>query len=63
MDDWVNYEGEVTRHEDLFPEDNASPEEEAVPPTESDPVTDDHIENKTEKQASPSESTSPTKQV
>jgi hypothetical protein len=42
MDGWANYEGEVTRHEDLFPEDNASLEEEAIPPTESDPVTDDH---------------------
>jgi hypothetical protein len=42
MDGWANYEGEVTRHEDLFPEDNASLEEEAIPPIESDPVTDDH---------------------
>jgi hypothetical protein len=49
MDDWVDYEGEVTRHEDLFPEDNASPEEEAVPPTESDPVTDDHTETQDRK--------------
>jgi hypothetical protein len=29
----------------------------------SDPVTDDHTENKTEEQASPSKSISPTKQV
>jgi hypothetical protein len=63
MDGWADYEGEVVRHEDLFPEDKASPEEEAVPPTESDPITDDHIENKTEEQASPSELTSPTKQA
>jgi hypothetical protein len=61
MDGWADYEGKVTRHEDLFPEDNTSPEEEAVPPIESEPVTDDHIENKIEEQASPSESTSPTK--
>jgi hypothetical protein len=33
MDGWADYEGEVMRHEDLFPKDNASPEEEAVPPT------------------------------
>jgi hypothetical protein len=25
MDGWADYEGEVTRHEDLFPKDNASP--------------------------------------
>jgi hypothetical protein len=61
MDGWADYEGEVTRHEDLFPKDNAYPKEEAVPPIESDPVTDDHTENKTEEQASPSESTPPTK--
>jgi hypothetical protein len=29
MDGWADYEGKVTRHEDLFPEDNTSPEEEA----------------------------------
>jgi hypothetical protein len=34
MDGWADYEGEVTRHEDQFPKDNASPEEEAIPPTE-----------------------------
>jgi hypothetical protein len=34
MDGWADYEGEVTRQEDLFPEGNASPEEEAVPPIE-----------------------------
>jgi hypothetical protein len=54
MDGWADYEGEVMRHEDKFPKDNASPEEEAVPPTKSDPVTDDHTEKKTEEQASPS---------
>jgi hypothetical protein len=55
MDGWADYEGKVTRHEDLFPEDNTSLEEEVVPPTESDPHT--------EEQASPSKLTSPTKQV
>jgi hypothetical protein len=39
------------RHEDIFPEDNASPDEEVVPLTESDPVTDEHTKNKTEEQA------------
>lgn len=32
---WADYPGEVTRYEDLFPEDGkSSPEKEAVPPTE-----------------------------
>jgi hypothetical protein len=63
MDDWADYEGKVTRHEDLFLEDNTSPKEEAIPPTESDPDTKNQEEEKTEEQASPSKSTSPTKQV
>jgi hypothetical protein len=63
MDGWANYEGKVTRHEDLFPEDNTYPEEEVVPPTESDPDTKNQEEEKTKEQASPSKSTSPTKQV
>jgi hypothetical protein len=29
MDGWADYEGKVTRHEDLFPKDNTSLEEEA----------------------------------
>jgi hypothetical protein len=62
MDGWADYEGKVTRHEDLFPEDNTCPEE-AVPPTESDPDTKNQEEEKTEEQASPSKLTSPTKQV
>jgi hypothetical protein len=63
MDGWADYEGKVTRHEDLFLEDNTSPEEEAVPPTESDPDTKNQEEEKTEEQASPSKLTSPIKQV
>jgi hypothetical protein len=31
MDGWADYEGEVTRHGDLFSKDNASPEDEAIP--------------------------------
>jgi hypothetical protein len=53
----------VTKHEDLFPEDNTSPEEEAVPLTESDPDTKNQEEEKTEEKASPSKLTSPKKQV
>jgi hypothetical protein len=63
MDGWAEYEGKVTRHEDLFSEDNTSLEEEAVPPIESDPDTKNQEEEKTEEQASPSKLTSPTKQV
>jgi hypothetical protein len=63
MDSWADYEGKVTRHEDLFLEDNTSPEEEAGPPTESDPGTKNQEEEKTEEHTSPSKLTSPTKQV
>jgi hypothetical protein len=59
----ANYEGEVSRYEDRFPEDNTSPEREAVSLTESDSVTKEYKEDKTEKQASSSKSTSPTKHV
>jgi hypothetical protein len=62
-DGYADYEGEVSRYEDRFPKDNTSPEREIVPPTESDLVTKENKEEKTEKQASSSKSTSPTKQV
>jgi hypothetical protein len=62
-DGWADYEGEVSRYEDQFPEDNTSPEREVVPPTESDLVTKENKEDKTEKQAPSSKSPSPTKQV
>jgi hypothetical protein len=62
-DGWADYQGEVSRYEDQFPEDNTSPEREVVPLTESDSVTKENKEDKTEKQASSSKSTSPTKQV
>jgi hypothetical protein len=60
-DGWDDYEGEVSRYEDRFPKDNTSPEREAVPQTESDSVTKEYKEDKIEKQASSSKSTSPTK--
>jgi hypothetical protein len=62
-DRWADYEGEVSRYEDQFPQDNTSPEKEAVPLTESDSVTNEYKEDKTEKQVSSSKSTLPTKQV
>jgi hypothetical protein len=62
-DGWADYEGEVSRYEDRFPEDNTSPEREVVPPTESDSVTMENKEDKIEEQASSSKSTSSTKQV
>jgi hypothetical protein len=62
-DGWADYEGEVSRYEDRFPQDNTSPEREVVPPTESDSVIMENKEDKTEKQACSSKSTSPTKQV
>jgi hypothetical protein len=62
-DGWANYQGEVLRYEDRFPEDNTFPKREAAPPTDSDSVTIENKEDKTEKQASSSKSTSPTKQV
>jgi hypothetical protein len=60
-DGWAHYEGEVSRYEHQFPEDNTSPEREVVPPTESDSVTMENKEDKTEEQASSSKSTSLTK--
>jgi hypothetical protein len=60
-DGWDDYQGEVSRYEDRFPQDNTSPEREAVPPTESDSVTMENKEDKTEEQASSSKSTSSTK--
>jgi hypothetical protein len=48
-DGWADYEGEVSRYEDQFPEEKS--------------VTKEYKEDKTEKQASSSKSTSPTKQV
>jgi hypothetical protein len=62
-DGWADYQGEVSRYEDRFPEDNTYLEREAIPPTESDSVTMENKEDKTEEQASSSKSTSPTKQV
>jgi hypothetical protein len=46
-DRWADYQGEVSRYEGRFPEDNKSPEKEAVPPTESDSVTKENKEDKT----------------
>jgi spore germination cell wall hydrolase CwlJ-like protein len=62
-DGWADYQGEVSRYEDRFPQDNTSPEREVVPPTESDSVTMENKDDKTKEQASSSKSTSPTKQV
>jgi hypothetical protein len=62
-DGWADYEGEVSRYEDQFPQDNTSPKREAVPLTESDSVTKEYKEDKIEKEASSSKSTSPAKQV
>jgi hypothetical protein len=60
-DGLADYQGEVSRYEDRFPQDNTSPDREVVPPTESESVT---MENKEEKIVQPthsSKSTSPTK--
>jgi hypothetical protein len=60
-DGWADYQGEVSRYEDQFPQDNTSSEREVVPPTESDSVTMENKEDKTEEQTSSSKSTSSTK--
>jgi hypothetical protein len=60
-DGWADYEGEVPRYEERFPKDNTSLEREAVPLIESDSLTKENKEDKTEKQASSSKSTSPKK--
>jgi hypothetical protein len=49
-DGWANYEGEVSRYEDQYPDEKIYLEEEVVPPTESEPVT---MENKEEKIVQP----------
>jgi hypothetical protein len=60
-DGWVNYEGEVSRYKDQFPQDNTFPKREAILLTESDSVTKENKEDKTKEQAFISKSTSPTK--
>jgi hypothetical protein len=60
-DGWADYQGEVSRYEDRYPEEKIYLEEEVVPLIESEPVT---MENKEEKIVQPthsSKSTSPTK--
>jgi hypothetical protein len=62
-DGWADYQGEVSRYEDRYPEEKIYLKKGVVPPTESEPVT---MENKEEKIVQPthsSKSTSPTKQV
>jgi hypothetical protein len=59
-DGWADYEGEVSRYKDQYPEKEISPEEEVVPPTESALVTIENKEEKTVQQAPSSKSTSPT---
>jgi hypothetical protein len=60
-DGWADYEGEVSRYKDQYPEKEISPEEEVVPPTESALVTIENKEEKTVQQAPSLKSTSPTK--
>jgi hypothetical protein len=52
-DGWANYQGEVSRYEDRYPEEKIYLEEEDVPSIESEPVT---VENKEEKIVQPTHS-------
>jgi hypothetical protein len=49
-DGWANYQGEVSRYEDRYPEEKIYLEEEVVPPTECESVT---MKNKEEKMVQP----------
>jgi hypothetical protein len=62
-DGWADYQGEVSRYEDRYPEEKIYLEEEAVPSIESEPVTVENQEEKIVQSTHSSKSTSPTKQV
>jgi hypothetical protein len=60
-DGWADYQGDVSRYEDQYPEEKIYLEEEVVPPIESKPVTVENKEEKIMQPTHPLKSTSPTK--
>jgi hypothetical protein len=60
-DGWADYQGEVSRYEDRYPEEKIYLEEEVVPPIKSESVTVENKEEKIVQSTLSSKSTSPTK--